>query len=491
MPSNFRNTLYYGDNLNILRDYIKDESIDLIYLDPPFKSDQSYNVIFKERNGTKSRAQIKAFEDTWHWGMESEKEYKELVETGPKKVADLMEAMRKFLGSNDMMAYLAMMTIRLIEMKRVLKETGSIYLHCDPTASHYLKLTMDAVFGHNQFQNEIVWSYRGGGQSKKRWGRKHDIIFFYSKTKDYFFNPDPVREEYAEATRERFKHYIGNVRDTGDYGQQDLHERGKLPRDVWSLQPIAPSAKKRLDYPTQKPEELLAKVILASSEEGDIVLDPFCGCGTTVTVAEKLNRNWIGIDITHLAVQLMKYRLEDTFGEDEIDFEIIGVPVDVKSAERLAEQDRFQFQSWALGLIPRVKPVETKTGDRGIDGYKYFYDDTEGEEAKTMLIQVKSGKVNPSVIRDLKGTMEREDANMGVLITLKESTKGMETEAAEAGFYTSPVSNDYPKVQILTIKELLEGERVDMPHMGSQAKDVSLHRAKKHKEDKQQGLNLD
>lgn len=490
MPSNFKNTLYYGDNLNILKEYIKDEFIDLIYLDPPFKSDQSYNVIFKERNGTKSRAQIKAFEDTWQWGMESEREYRELVEEGPKQVADLMQAMRKFLGSNDMMAYLVMMTIRLIEMKRVLKDTGSIYLHCDPTASHYLKLVMDAVFDFN-FRNENIWYYRGGGVPKKAFARRHDVLFFYTKSDDWTFNVDPVRDKYSEDTKERTQYKARAFRGERTYDSWEPHPKGKHPDDVWEIQPIMPSSKERLGYPTQKPERLLERILKASSNEGDVVLDPFCGCGTTITVAEKLNRKWIGIDITHLAVQLMKYRLEDTFGEGKLDFEIIGIPEDVKSAERLAKQDRFQFQSWALGLIPRVKPVEKKTGDKGIDGYKYFYDDPESEEVKTMLIQVKSGKVNPSVVRDLKGTMEREDADMGVLITLKESTKGMETEAAEAGFYTSPLGKDYPKVQILTIKELLEGKKVEMPRMGSQAKDISLKEAEKHKEDKQQGLDLE
>jgi site-specific DNA-methyltransferase (adenine-specific) len=310
MPE-WKNKLYFGDNLDVLRQHIADESVDLIYLDPPFNSSATYNVLFAEQTGEKSAAQITAFEDTWHWGQDAERDYHDMVARAPKKLADLLQAFRQFLGTSDMMAYLTMMAPRLLELHRVLKPTGSIYLHCDPTVSHYLKLLMDAIFGQNNFLNEVVWYYRGAGVPKQARAKRHDILFWYAKDEThYFFDPDPIRQPYAEATQERFKHYIGNVRGGHDFGQQALNPKGKHPDDVITdIQPIAPSARARLGYPTQKPEELLEHVIASSSREGDIVLDPFCGCGTTVSVAERLRRRWVGIDITHLAISLIRHRL--------------------------------------------------------------------------------------------------------------------------------------------------------------------------------------
>lgn len=290
-----KNTLYYGDNLFILREHLPSESVDLIYLDPPFNSNRNYNVLFKDEHGTDSQAQIKAFDDTWHWGLEAEHTFAELLTEAQPHVAEMIESMRDFIGSNQMMAYLVMMTTRLIELHRVLKPTGTLYLHCDPTASHYLKIILDVIFGKRNFRNEIIWCYRGAGYPKMDFGKRHDVILRYSKTDDYIFHLDAVREPYAEATKERFKHYIGNKRYGKDYGIQTLNPLGKHPDDWWEIQPIAPSARERLGYPTQKPEALLEKIIQASSHEGSVVLDPFCGCGTTVSVAERLKRRWIGI----------------------------------------------------------------------------------------------------------------------------------------------------------------------------------------------------
>lgn len=529
-----KNTLYYGDNLDILRRYIKDESVDLIYLDPPFKSNQNYNVLFKERNGTQSSAQIKAFEDTWHWDRKAEDTYIEIVEKLPKKIADLVKALRSFLGENDMMAYLVMMAIRLQELHRVLKPTGSIYLHCDPTASHYLKLLMDAVFGAKGFRSEIVWRRSAAHSDSSGFGRLHDVVFFYSKSDDFFFQTQyqPYSEKYI-AIHYRHQDTKGLFLDDnltakglrgGGYSynwkgksgiwrcpidtmkkhetegrlyytskgnpryKRYLHEMPGVPaQDIWTdIPPINSQAKERLGYPTQKPEKLLERIIRASSKEGNIVLDPFCGCGTAITMAERLKRKWIGIDITHLAISLMKHRLADSFG-GQIEYQVIGEPVDLKSAEELANQDRYQFQWWALGLIgARPAKSEQKKGpDEGIDGYIYFHDDPKKKETKEVIIQVKSGHVGSGMIDALKGVVEKKDAQIGVFITLEEPTKPMMVGAVSSGYYKSPLGHNYPKIQILTIRELLEGKKIDYPSR-TRGIDATFRKAERHKEESKQ-----
>ena len=472
-----KNRLYYGDNLDILRNHIADESVDLIYLDPPFNSNADYNILFRETGGQQSAAQITAFEDTWHWGLESEIAYQDVVANAPGKMPELLQAMRSFLGGNDMMAYLTMMAQRMGELRRALKPTGSLYLHCDPRASHYLKLLLDAVFGQRNFLNEIIWYYRGAGVPRKSRAKRHDVILWYAKNiGNHYFNADPIRQEYAEATKERFSRYIGNVRGGQDYGEQTLNPIGKHPDDVIThIQPIAPSARARLGYPTQKPEELLADIIGSSSREGDIVLDPFCGCGTSIAVAERLNRRWIGIDITHLAVTLIRHRLQTTFQQELKPYTVIGQPQDVESARALAlesEHDgRYQFEWWALGLVDARPAQERKKGaDSGIDGYINFFDDNSGK-AKRIVAQVKSGRVNRGQIAALKGDMEREKAEIGLFITLNPSTRPMQDEAAAAGFYAPEHYPDslYPRVQILTIAELLDGKRAEYPRLAPDA----------------------
>lgn len=531
------NYLYYGDNLDILRKYIQDESADLIYLDPPFKSNQSYNILFRERNGTKSRAQIKAFEDTWHWDVTAEETWTEIVEKSPsRRLADLMVAMRKFLGNNDMMAYLVMMAIRLQELQRVLKSTGSIYLHCDPTASHYLKLVMDAVFKHKNFMNDISWCYRERELESRKYNPKHDCLLFYVKNRntDYTFNFDEGKTRFSQGTIKKFQYIDDTERrfqvrgKGGSYiGKQGLSllleeehpewvyrdyldkSTGVSPRD-WlappmgnpscpeckieftdnlfyfanqkepSRYPMAPlnrAAQERLGYPTQKPESLLEYIIRISSKEGDIVLDPFCGCGTTITVAERLKRKWIGIDITHLAVALIEYRLKDTFG-DSVEYEVKGIPTSVKDAEDLALRDRFQFQSWAVSLV-KAMPEPSDVADKGIDGRIYFHEG-KTKETREIIIQVKSGTVNPGIVRDLKGVVEREKAQIGVLITLQRPTRGMKEEAVSSGFYKSDLGKRYPKIQILTVEELLNGKAIKRPPEGISAIDKTFKKAKRH-----------
>jgi site-specific DNA-methyltransferase (adenine-specific) len=518
-----KNQLYYGDNLTVLREHIKDESVDLIYLDPPFNSRQDYNVLFAERDGTRSASQIMAFEDTWEWNMDAEAAYEEIVERGGR-VSDAMRAFRTFLGHSDMMAYLAMMAPRLIELHRVLKETGSIYLHCDPTASHYLKILMDGVFGAINFRNEITWkrttAHSDAKQGRKAFGNVADILLFYGKGDDVTFHHqhgeydatylkkyhyddgdgrlyrldnltgpggaakgNPQYEvmgvtRFWRYSREKMDQLIseGRVVQTrpGSVPQYKryLHEMPGAPvQNVWDdIFPINSQAQERLGYPTQKPEALLERIISASSDEGDTILDPFCGCGTAIAVAQRLNRRWIGIDITHLAIGLIKKRLDDAFGTEVREtYEVIGEPVDLKGAEELAKQDPYQFQWWALSLVG-ARPLEKKKGaDQGIDGRLYFHDE-KGGKTKQIILSVKSGHVQAAYVRDLRGVIEREKAEIGVLITMEPPTKPMQKEAAEAGFYKPPgLADKYPRIQILSIEELLAAKKIDYPRFAADA----------------------
>jgi site-specific DNA-methyltransferase (adenine-specific) len=372
-----------------------------------------------------------------------------------------LSALKTFLGTNDMMAYLVMMAVRLKELHRVLKPTGSIYLHCDPTASHYLKLLMDSVFGLKNFRNEIVWCHYGGGQSKRRFPRKHDILLFYGKGTDVTFNADDVRVPYDSA-------YSATVfGKKGDPNQKIYgpNPKGKIPEDFWVIN--RPYGKERIGYPTQKPEALLERIIKASSNEGDIVLDPFCGCGTAISVAERLKRKWIGIDVTHLAVTLMKKRLQDTFAADLAPYEVIGEPKDLAGAHALADQDRYQFEWWALGLVDAQPAQDKKKGaDKGIDGLIYFLDNAKGE-VKKALVQVKSGHVQRAQVSDLCHAVDRENAAIGLFVTLEKPTRPMIVEAATAGFYeATEYGKKYQRVQILTIEDLINGKQADHPREG-------------------------
>lgn len=543
MEAGWKNKLYFGDNLDIMREFIGDETVDLIYLDPPFNSKATYNILFHEKDGKDSPAQITAFEDSWQWDQSAEATYWEVVKEGPKTLADLLQALRHFFGSNDLLAYLTMMSIRLVEMRRVLKNTGSIYLHCDPTASHYLKMVMDAVFEVRYFQSEIIWqrSLTHGGPSK--YNAVHDVILFYSKGKNFTWNSQ--YQEYDESYIEshwksqdkngrRYQLIVahgagqGPPRTFGDnvleppkgrhwaWGQETIdnlvaeekiiytktgmprlkvyldESRGKPVTDVWNdILPVNAMARERLGYPTQKPEALLERIILASSNEGDVLMDGFCGCGTTVAVAERLHRKWIGIDITHLAITLMKKRLEDTFGNDLAPFEIIGDPKDLGGAEELAHTNRHQFEWWSLSLVGgRPAQDKRKGADRGIDGYIYFSDDESGE-AKQVIIQVKSGHVGVAQIRDLKGVLDREKADIGALITLQEPTKPMKKEALEAGYYEPEhfPGKKYPKLQILTVDDLLCEKEIEYPRL---APESTFKKAKRQrKKTDEQGSLLD
>ena len=518
------NLLYYGDNLDVLRRYIQDETVDLIYLDPPFKSNQDYNVLFAEQDGSRSAAQIKAFEDTWRWDQAAAAAYEEVVERGGR-VSQALQAFRTFLAESDMLAYLAMMAPRLVELRRVLKPTGTIYLHCDPTASHYLKMLMDGIFGPENFRNEIIWQRTPAkGLMSRRLPDNHDVILGYQKTAEAtwnlaeaflpydvddldektagkytlrdedgrsyqltsLINPNPNRpnltykflgvtrvwrwtkERMQEAYEAgfvvqpspgavpRFKRYLDE-------------QRGKAIGDVWTdIPPINARAQERLGYPTQKPEALLERIIKTSSNEGNVVLDPFCGCGTAVAVAQRLKRRWIGVDITHLAITLIRHRLFAAYG-GKAEYEVIGEPVSLPDAETLAAEDKFQFQWWALGLVG-ARPTEQKKGaDKGIDGRLYFHDEPGGK-TKQIILSVKGGDLKATDVRDLRGVIEREKAELGVLVALKEPTKAMRAEAASAGFYKQPVvdqgGQQYPRLQLITVGELLAGQRIKYPSVG-------------------------
>lgn len=458
------NLLYYGDNLDILRRYIKDESVDLVYLDPPFKSDQNYNILFEEKNGSQAASQIKAFDDTWSWTEESQAVYEELVTKGGP-LADVMRAFHTFLGPCDMLAYLVMMAPRLHELHRVMKPTGSIYLHCDPTASHYLKMLLDAVFKPQGFRNEIIWCYKRWPAKQKNFQKMHDVVLRYSKSADVIWNQ--LYDDFTAQTKKRIKggkkieHYVGEsgkilIRPTAEQSP------GVAMCDYWNIPMIAGQGKERLGYPTQKPEALLERIVRASSNEGDIVLDPFCGCGTAVAVAQRLKRHWIGIDITPLAINLIKTRLNDAFG-NEVKYRVIGEPVSVPDAEALARADPYQFQIWALGLV-NARPVELKKGaDKGIDGKIVFVGDKKGS-FETIILSVKAGHLTANQVRDLRGVVEREKAAIGVLISMETPTKPMKKEAITAGFFTSKSWHDkYPKIQLLTIADLLAGKQIQMP----------------------------
>ncbi|WP_298286860.1 DNA methyltransferase [Novosphingobium sp.] len=534
------NTLYYGDNLHVLREHVKDESVDLIYLDPPFNSNANYNILFKSPEGHNSDAQIEAFEDTWHWNDSAEAAFDEVMRSGNTAAFELLRAMRGFLGDNDMMAYLAMMAVRLLELHRVLKPTGSLYLHCDPTASHYLKLLLDGVFGVQFYRNEIVWKRTSAhGNVSVSYGDVTDTIFYYTKGSKPTWNrpmmplsAKNVETKYNMVDDEGRRYTTRDMRNPGvrpnlQYNYTALNgvtyqphpngwtctqdkmraydEAGKLhyPREpggrlrlklyldetagqpqqtLWDdIPPINSQAQERLGYPTQKPLALLERIIAASSNEGDVVLDPFCGCGTAVHAAQKLGRQWLGIDVTHLAISLIEKRMKDAFPGAA--FTVEGRPQDLGAALDLAERDKYQFQWWAVSLVDALPFGGKKKGaDGGIDGLIYFKPD--GKRTEKALVSVKGGKnVDVKMIRDLHSAMEREKAPFGVFICAGLPTKPMEREAASVGQWQNEYTGrSHPRLQILTLAELFKGKRPDIPWV-----DASVMKSAKREDTGRQG----
>ncbi|THD08785.1 DNA methyltransferase [Metallibacterium scheffleri] len=531
------NRLYFGDNLHVLREHIADETVDLIYLDPPFNSKRDYNLLFKTPKGHESDAQITAFEDSWHWGEQAEREFNEILRQSNTDMAELMPALRSFLGENDMMAYLVMMANRLLELHRVLKPTGSLYLHCDPTASHYLKIVLDGVFGVENYRNEIIWR-RSNPKSHitHNFPSCTDTILRYSKSSSCTYHqsyeqhdPGYVEKAYRYSdsggryrllpllnpndNRPNLTYEFLGVTRVWRWTKQRMQEsydrglvvqlkdgavpqykkyledsKGRTVTNLWTdIEQAAGS--ENLGYPTQKPLALLERIINASSNPGDIVLDPFCGCGTAVDAAQKLGRRWIGIDITHLAIALIEKRLKDRYpylnrtkpereaastagvAETPPDymqtFEVIGTPEDLDGARDLALRDKYQFQWWACSLV-NAQPYQGKKkgADGGIDGLIFFQDDKG--IAKKIVVSVKGGDhVNVAMVRDLAHVVAREKAEIGLFVTLADPSKPMLIEAVKEGFYQSPLTQaQFPRIQILTIEALLNGtERARYPDL--------------------------
>ncbi|MCI0880976.1 MAG: restriction endonuclease, partial [Chloroflexi bacterium] len=534
-------TLYYGDNLQVLRDF-PSECVDLIYLDPPFNSNRNYNVLFKESAGVEAEAQIQAFEDTWHWGIEGTTTwdtYNQIVQK-QDEVGRMLQAFVQALGHNDVTAYLTMMAPRLVELRRVLKPTGSIYLHCDPTASHYLKVVMDSVFGATNSRTDIVWRRTNAkGLAFKGFPRDHDTLLYYTKEAKFTWNrpfvaydPAYVEKFYRfveEGTGRRYRlsdltnpnrdrpnltyEWKGHVRvwrwtkqrmeeaeqhgiiqysSTGLAAQKRyLDEMQGQPVDsIWDdIEPVQAHSKERLGYATQKPEALLERVISASSNEGDVILDPFCGCGTAVVAAHRLGRKWIGIDITYLAVDLMQNRLKTTFpGDFKKGVQIDGEPADEAAALALAEKDKYQFQFWSVANLGGTsRGGQNKKGaDQGVDGVIGFPEvdpEKSGKAAhdfKQVIISVKGGNTGPSHVRDLIGTVKNESAAIGVLVTIKEPTRGMIDAAASAGVYQSNFTKkSYPKIQIITAGDIVHGKMVEMPPIESLSQYKAAPKAKR------------
>lgn len=534
------NRLYYGDNLHILREHVASESVDLIYLDPPFNSNASYNILFRSPSGDGTDAQIEAFGDTWEWGPEAEDAFHQVMRSGRTRAFELLHALRAFLGENAMMAYLAMMTVRLLELHRVLRRTGSLYLHCDPTASHYLKLLLDAVFGPDRFLSEIVWQRTSAHNSARRWGPVHDVILFYARSADHRWNrvltaydPDYVDRYYrhrdgngrryrlsdltASGTRggesgrawggfdptAQGRHWAiptalkeelgggasgthgwldrlrdeGMVAFTGDAGGSGWpHARrfldrmgGQAVQDVVTdIPPLSARHAERLGYPTQKPLALLERIIAASSDPGDVVLDPFCGCGTAVHAAQKLGRRWIGIDVTHLAVSLIERRMGEAF--PDAPFDVLGRPQDLASAKELARRDKHEFQKWVVTHIGGQPWRGGRKGaDGGIDGLIYFSDvDPATERARTAraIVSVKGGATRGvGMVADLIESIARNGAAIGILVMAAAPTREMERRAAAAGIHDTGLDGRFQRIQILTLADIFAGRRPRLPNI--------------------------
>ncbi len=537
------NRLYYGDNLEVLRDpsQFPDECVDLIYLDPPFNSNAGYNVLFKSASGSGADASIEAFDDTWTWGISAQNALMDIAAGTNRPLTVMMQAMHSAIGENPLMAYLAMMAVRLVELHRVLKPTGSLYLHCDPTASHYLKLVLDAVFGAENFRSEIIWKRTSGHNSAKRWGPVHDTIFYYVRSDASQWNE--AFESYDEKYLDRFYRFndekgrfrIGDLTGAGvrqgDSGKpwreydpttagrhwaiptgainragingdfESLTPQGKLDRldaigliywppkgkvpqfkryletdrgspiqdVITDIGPLASQAAERLGYPTQKPRALLERIIAASSNPGDVVLDPFCGCGTAVDAAERLGRQWLGIDITHVAIGMIEHRMRE--GYPGIEFETIGVPKDLESAQRLALEDPHQFQQWICWQVGGY-PREKKGGDKGVDGWFNYQADDRGT-IRSGVISVKAGdNVNPNMVRDLGRVMERDKHAFGLFVMKSLPTKGMRDEAASHPLVETQFGR-FPALQIVTLAELFQGIKPQLPTLISPVKKAS------------------
>jgi SAM-dependent methyltransferase len=467
-----------------------------------------------------ARCGLPRFDDTWHWTPVTDDQYQRYALGGelPPRVADALTAFRTLLGENDAMAYLVNMAPRLVELRRVLKPTGSLYLHCDPTMSHYLKVLLDSIFEPASFVNEIIWkrssAHSDTKQGARHYGRVTDTILFFSPSPKRTWNPvyQPYDQEYIDSdyrrmdpdgrryrisdmsgpggaakgnpfyevmgvsrhwrfTKEKMDQLIaeGRVIQTSPGAvpqyKRYLDEMPGVPaQNLWAdIKPINNRSREMLGYPTQKPVALLERILTVSSNPGDVVLDPFCGCGTTVDAAQRLGRQWIGIDITFIAIDLIEKRLRHAYGESVTKtYQVDGIPHDMGAAQALFDQSPFDFERWAVSRI-NAQPNVKQVGDKGVDGVARFYLDKKN--VGRVLVSVKGGKnVNPGFVRDLVGTVSSQKAEMGVLITMAEPSKGVIDAANHGGTYTWPVNGQsYPRVQVITVADLLNRKRPDMP----------------------------
>lgn len=524
------NLLVYGDNLRVMREspFFRDESVDLVYLDPPFNSNQNYNVLFRAKGGTPAAAQVRAFEDTWHWDEVAKAMYHDVMENAPLEVRRAIEALKTILDHSNMFAYLCMMAPRLIELHRVLRPTGSIYLHCDPAASHYLKLLMDAVFQPANFRNEIIWHRTGAkGSPMKRLPSNHDVILAYSKSETMKWNeitipydPDQLDEKTAEkysrrdpdgrryqltsllhpeqGQRPNLEYEVMGVRRTWRWSKDRMEQAiaegrvvqtapGRVPRqkryldeqkgrtvgDVWTdISPTNSQAAERLGYPTQKPEALLRRIIQASTDKGDVVLDPFCGCGTTIAAAQGLKRKWMGIDLSYEAIRIIRGRMTKVGLEEKRDYEVWGDPESLEDAISLADDHPYQFQWWAVRRLG-AKEIDYKRGsDWGVDGRLVLRTERIEGRIPEAIIQVKAGqKSNRGHVATLIGDVEGEKAELGVLVTRGAPTKAMREAASRMGEY-SDSQKWYPRIQLLTAEDIINGKGVEYPTMLLEKKPV-------------------
>jgi DNA modification methylase len=476
--------------------------VDLCYIDPPFNSKRNYFQIYNNQ-GTEDRAQAQAFTDTWTWLDEAKDGWDWLtnicqLQNGKLTVqtVELIKGLEKVLGRGSLLAYLVHMTLRIVEIQRILKPTGSFYLHCDPTASHYLKLLLDSVFcaQGGEFKNEIAWCYSIGGKSKRHFGKKHDIIFLYSKSNDdtYIFNRegaqiarklnthmkigiDENKREYQEKTDKKsgkvYRYYLDEGKIAEDYWI-DI-EKLQIADDFWcDVETLNREDQERLGYPTQKPEALLERIIKTSSNEDNVVLDAYCGCGTTVAVAQRLGRRWIGIDITYQSISLILKRLQDKYPDNwpaiEATIKLDGVPRDIASARALAnrkdDKTRKEFEKWAILTYSKnqARINDKKGADGGIDGIAYFL--VNKDENGKAIFQVKSGGANRATIATLNSDRQREKAEFGILLTMDEPTKAMREEVMAVGKYKHPLLNrEDDRIQIVTVAEILDGKELDLP----------------------------
>ena len=466
--------LYRGDCLDILEDYVEPNSIDLIYLDPPFNSKSTYNLPFKDKD--KSYRSVEAFVDTWTWMTDDDirlAEMEKSLEPDLQLLAQIVgfvRAVERMSGrrvkrASSSASYLLNMGLRLRAMRSTLKDTGSIYLHCDSTEGHYLKLVMDVIFEKKNFKNEIVWFYPSMSAARKQFPKKHDSILFYTKSKNWTFNGDDVREQYDEQTIRR---YEKDVIFPGGYKAR-MNPKGRLPYSVWQIPPLRNVSKERLGYPTQKPLDLLDRIIRASSNPGDVVMDPFCGCGTTVHAAEKLDRQWIGIDISRFSTELMRERILDNFSYriQVSDIKVFGIPESVDEARILARESPFEFEKWACGRIgANGMGIRKKPGDKGADGgidgvIELFLISGNKVNKAYAIVQVKGGNVTPDSVKALSETVRRLGAVAGVMVCFEDQMGTVENQRNRDTW--SDDTGTYPRIQGYSVKDLLQDKQLKLP----------------------------